>query len=59
MKKKRLNIEKERKARNGLMWVHIPSMNYRQSSGVEYRGKYMTREEYRTMIIRRKLAEGE
>lgn len=27
-------------------WVHIPSRNIRQASGVEFRGKYMTEKEY-------------
>lgn len=31
---------------NGKIWVKTPSMNYRQSSGVEFRGKYMTLKEY-------------
>ena len=56
MQKTRQNILKEKFNKEGLMWVKIPSMNYRQSTGVEYRGKYMTPMEYREYLHFRMLA---
>lgn len=38
------------------IWVKVPSMNYRQSSGVEFRGKYVTVEEYKAIVRRQQIA---
>lgn len=38
------------------IWVKVPAMNYRQSSGVEFRGKYVTREEYKAIVNRQRLS---
>lgn len=46
--KRQKEMDKKAKlARIGKVWVHVPSMNYRQSTGVEFRGHYMTIAEYR------------
>lgn len=47
MNKTTTNIVKDRISKNGKIWVKRPSLNYRQSSGVEFRGMYLTKEEYR------------
>ena len=39
------------------IWVKVPSMNYRQSSGVEFRGKYVTVDEYRSIVRRQQIAQ--
>ena len=41
------------------IWVKVPSMNYRQSSGVEFRGKYVTVEEYKAIVRRQQIARRE
>ena len=50
-------MKKKTSLHKGQVWVHVPDMNYRQSSGVEYRGKYISYAEYRMMIQRRSIAE--
>lgn len=37
-------------------WVHIPSENLRQTSGVEFRGRYMTKAEAEAFYARRQRA---
>lgn len=37
-------------------WVHIPSENIRQASGVEFRGRYMTKAEAEAFYARRQRA---
>lgn len=55
MKKPKDKIEQEKLSKNGKVWVHVPEMNIRQGSGVEFRGKYMTRQEFRTWMQKIKL----
>ena len=50
MQKTNANIIRDRVSKNGMVWVKRPSYNYRQSSGVEFRGMYMTRQEYQIYI---------
>lgn len=47
MQKTSYNVGRDIIARDGKIWVHMPELNYRQSSGVEYKGVYMTPAEYR------------
>lgn len=54
MNKSLKNKEKDAIARSGKVWVKIPDMDYRQASGVEFRGKYMTLAEYRRLKARKK-----
>lgn len=42
---------------NGRYWIHVPSMNLRQTSGVEFRGKYVTSSEYVCYMEKKKLLE--
>lgn len=50
MKKTTTSIVKDRISKNGKIWVKRPSLDYRQSSGVEFRGMYLTKEEYRNYV---------
>ena len=46
-------------SRNGKLWIHVPSMNIRQGSGVQFWGKYITLKEYKEHVRRRQILEGE
>lgn len=45
MKKTIKNKERDYERKKGKMFIKMESLNYRQSSGVEFRGRYMTSEE--------------
>ena len=47
MEKSRSQKAREKLSKNGKIWVHMPEMNRREASGVEFRGRYMTLSEYR------------
>jgi len=55
MEKSSFSKERDRLARGDKFWVRIPEMDYRQSSGVEYRGVWMTKEEYHVWRSTKKL----
>ena len=45
MEKSTKSKQKDLERKHGKMFIKMESLNYRQSSGVEFRGKYMTLEE--------------
>ena len=57
MEKTKKNKQKDKDRKRGKLFIKMESLNYRQSGGVEYRGKYMTFEEVGNMIRRRELAD--
>lgn len=52
MYKTQKNELKDRTTHKGKFWVKDPSLNYRQSSGVEFRGRYVDAVEFRNHIMR-------
>ena len=52
VEKTKKSQRKDKLARSGKIFVKMPSKNYRQSSGVEYRGEWMTAQEYRQWLRR-------
>ena len=50
MRKSVQNQVRDRLNHMGEIWVKMPKLNYRQSTGVEFRGKYMTPTEYRDYL---------
>ncbi len=57
MEKTKKNKQKDKERKRGKLFIKMESLNYRQSGGVEYRGKYMTFEEVGYWIRRRELAD--
>ena len=41
----------------GLIWVRMPSKDIRTSSGVQFRGVYMTTAEYKSMLKKKEKTE--
>ena len=56
MKKTIKNKERDYERKKGKMFIKMESLNYRQSSGVEFRGRYMTSEEVGRRIRIKELA---
>ena len=56
MKKTIKNKERDCERKKGKMFIKMESLNYRQSSGVEFRGRYMTSEEIGRRIKIKELA---
>lgn len=56
MKKTIKNKERDYERKKGKMFIKMESLNYRQSSGVEFRGRYMTSEEIGRRIKIKELA---
>ena len=56
MKKTIKNKERDYVRKKGKMFIKMESLNYRQSSGVEFRGRYMTSEEIGRRIKIKELA---
>lgn len=50
MKMTEKNAKKSVAFHKGKIWLKRPSMNLRQSSGVQFRGVYLTLNEYKTRI---------
>ena len=56
MKKTIKNKKRDYERKKGKMFIKMESLNYRQSSGVEFRGRYMTSEEVGRRIRIKELA---
>lgn len=56
MEKSAKSKQKDLERKRGKMFIKMESLNYRQSSGVEFRGKYMTFEEVGHRIRIKELA---
>ena len=56
MKKTIKNKERDYERKKGKMFIKMESLNYRQSSGVEFRGRDMTSEEIGRRIKIKELA---
>ena len=54
MKKSSKPKRKEPNPRNGKIWIDDPDMHIRQASGVQFGGRYVTFEEIRMLMNRRK-----
>lgn len=57
MQKTEKKKKKDKLAKHGKFWIHDPNMNYRQSSGVQYGGRYVTLDEYKESIRLKRLYE--
>lgn len=57
MEKTAKNKLKDKERKNGKLFIKMESLNYRQSGGVEFRGKYMTFEEVGRKIRIKELAD--
>ena len=57
MEKSAKNKQKDLERKRGKMFIKMESLNYRQSGGVEFRGKYMTFEEVGRKIRIKELAD--
>ena len=53
MKKTESSLYKDSLRARGDFWIKTPSKNYRQSGGVEFRGKYVTAAEYLEIMRQR------
>ena len=53
MEKTRRDKQRDAEKRGGKVWVKDPQMNLVQVSGVEFRGRYLTRDEYRKYLSQR------
>lgn len=42
----------------GEYWIHVPEMNIRQASGVQFNGKYVSRKEYFEYLKKKRRSEG-
>lgn len=56
MKKSAKSKQKDLERKRGKMFIKMESLNYRQSSGVEFRGRYMALEEVGRRIRIKELA---
>ena len=56
MEKSAKSKQKDLERKRGKMFIKMESLNYRQSGGVEFRGKYMTFEEVEHRIRIKELA---
>lgn len=56
MEKSAKSKQKDLERKRGKMFIKMESLNYRQSGGVEFRGKYMTFEEVGRRIRIKELA---
>lgn len=56
MEKSAKSKQKDLERKRGKMFIKMESLNYRQSSGVEFRGRYMTSEEIGRRIKIKELA---
>lgn len=57
MEKSAKNKQKDKERKRGKLFIKMESLNYRQSGGVEFRGKYMTLEEAGRRIRIKELAD--
>ena len=59
MRKTANSLKKDASLHGGQFWIKKPSLNYRQSSGVEFRGEYVNAKAYLQHLRREAIIKGD